>query len=116
MHAFRHHSYLYHQILFLHIGAGRLAHGFARTLLADTSLLRSGASNPMIPTKSGVPQGSVLGPLLFTAYMSPISRVIASHGVGQHHYADDTTLSVELSGPSDLPSTHLNNCLTDIVG
>ena len=79
--------------------------------------VRVGASSGRTTlTTSGVPQGSVLGPLLFSAYMSPVSRIIASHGVGQHHYADDTTLFVELSGPSDLPSTRLNNCLTDIVG
>ena len=43
-----------------------------------------------IPMTTGVPQGSVLGPILYTTYVGPISRLIASYGVEHHdhHYAD----------------------------
>ena len=47
-----------------------------------------GSHSPWAPVASGVPQGCILGPLLFTLYIKDIPQSVSVSAVGL--YADDT--------------------------
>jgi hypothetical protein len=46
---------------------------------------------------SSVLQGSVLGLIMFTIYISPLDQLTASHGIQHHQYTDDTQLFVAMN-------------------
>ena len=74
-------------------------------------------SDPMTLTQ-GMPQGSVLGPILYTLFMSPLEDMCRSHGILYHRYADDTqnyhTFSPNTPGDEESCINTFNCCTNDI--
>jgi hypothetical protein len=68
------------------------------------------AASGMVEVAQGVPQGSVLGPMLFTTYVSPVSRLIDSYGVNHLSYADDFTLYVSLGNDAAAALKKIEDC------
>ena len=60
----------------------------------------NGEFSSWIPVTSGVPQGSVLGPLLFLLYVNDISSVVSNSSVKP--FADDVTIYKEIVSPADV--------------
>ena len=92
-----------------------------RSYLSDRSqtVYVNGATSDSYDVFCGVPQGSVLGPILYLIYTSPIGDILRSHGMKFHLYADDTQIYVSFNykDQNDLKQVKscVEACLVDIM-
>ena len=78
----------------------------------------NGKSSAPLHLQYGVPQGSVLGPLLFSIYILPLGDIIRRHHMKLHIYADDTQVYVSVcpttSNGVTLAVSRLEQCINDV--
>ena len=72
-----------------------------------------GASSDITSVVSGVPQGSVLGPLLFLTYLNSVNSLVLTEGTQITMYADDILLVKPIRGTEDY--TYLQKDITSIT-
>ena len=88
----------------------------SQKILLDDSNNKAAVSDHAI-LKQGVPLGSVLGPILFTLYTSPLSDICRKHDLSFQSYADDQHTYLSFSpiqpGGKDICLQSLGACISD---
>ena len=76
------------------------------------------AMSDVVKLSMGVPQGSVLGPLLFTLFTTPLGDICRQYDQDFHLYADDTQLYTSFTPSSEEPREScmikINSCVVEI--
>uniref|UniRef100_A0A3B3TCC0 Reverse transcriptase domain-containing protein n=1 Tax=Paramormyrops kingsleyae TaxID=1676925 RepID=A0A3B3TCC0_9TELE len=112
------HNILLHRLQYSIGLSGNVHNWFTSYLTGRTEHVTLGSAKSHTHNVTcGVPQGSVLGPILFTIYMLPLGNIISRHGLSFHCYADDIQLylrTTPITSTAPLSASTLTNCLEDI--
>ena len=75
----------------------------------------SGCTSSIVYIVCSVPQGSVLGPLLFIVYTADLAAIAEKHGVSLHAFADDTQIYLHCRRVDTASAAaRLERCIADV--
>ena len=74
--------------------------GSNRILIKESRVFVNGSISDTMPITSGVPQGSILGPLLFLIYINDVTQ--SSDFFSMRLFADDTSLTASAKNIDEL--------------
>ena len=114
------HDLLLNRLHFIYVFDGTILNWISRYLRSRTQQVLIGDNTFSKPTqlKCGVPQGGILGPILFTLFTVPLGEVCRKHGINFQSYADDqqNSLSFKPSNTNSIAKCKmsLEACIKDI--
>ena len=77
-----------------------------------------GSKSAKVPLTRGVPQGSILGLIAFTAYTLPLGDIARKYHLGSHVYVDDTQIYLAFyqNDPTSAPLAinSIESCISEI--
>lgn len=110
------HSILLHRLKSTYGISGKVITWIQSYLVSRTYAVKvRSISSSSCNLSCGVPQGSVIGPLLFILYTAPLESLINSHGLKCMFYADDTQLYLDFTPRNRLNAmSKISSCLKEI--